>query len=100
MNMDIHQGHISMEIDMGTDMVIVWTKKTVIVDVILVNNAVWVGKGWKGQKPRVGQLMPDREPGWMGIRHHEQEAGTPSKWGFLIIFCKGCYKIACTLFEY
>jgi hypothetical protein len=100
MNKDIHQGHISMEIDMGMDMVIVWTKKTVIVDVILVNSAVWVGKGWKGQKPRVGQLLPDRGPGWMGIRHHEQEAGTPSKWGFLIAFCKGCYKIACTLFEY
>jgi hypothetical protein len=40
-------------------------------------------EGWKdvkgGKNQGVGQLMPDWGPGWMGICHHEQEAGLPSK---------------------
>ncbi len=27
----------------------------------------------------MGELLPDKGPGWMGIRHHEQEADPPSK---------------------
>ncbi len=48
----------------------------------------------KGQKPKVGQLLPDREPGLMGVHHHEQEAGPPSKLGFSYCFLKGFEKIA------
>ncbi len=40
----------------------------------------------------MGQLLPERGPGWMGIRHHEQETGTPSKQGFLSLL-KGFDKI-------
>jgi hypothetical protein len=47
------------------------TKKTVIVDVIYVNNVMWT-VGWE-------RLLPEWGPGWMGIRHHKQEAGPPSK---------------------
>ncbi len=57
-------------------------KKTVIVDVIIVNSVMW-DAGWergeRGKSQRVGQLLPDNRPGWMGIRHHEQEADPPSK---------------------
>jgi hypothetical protein len=28
-----------------------------------------------------GQLIPDKGAEWMGIRHHEQDIGLPSKWG-------------------
>jgi hypothetical protein len=59
------------------------TNKTVIVDVVFVNSAMWA-KGWergeRGKSQRVGQLLPDRGPEWMGIRHHEQETGPPSKY--------------------
>jgi hypothetical protein len=58
------------------------TKKTVIVDDIIVNSVMWA-EGWergkRGKSQRVGQLLPDRGPGWMEIRHHEQDAGPPSK---------------------
>jgi hypothetical protein len=37
----------------------------------------------------MGQLPPGKGPEWMGIRHHEQETGPPSKLGFFIIFAKG-----------
>jgi hypothetical protein len=56
----------------------------VIVDVIVVNSVVGA-EGWergeRGKSRRVGQLLPDRGPEWMGIRHHEQETGPPSKSG-------------------
>jgi hypothetical protein len=78
-------------------------KKTVIVDVVTVNRLMWA-KGWErsemGKSQRVGQLLPDRGPEWMGICHHEQEAGSQSKYGFLIVFARGLNKIACTLCEY
>jgi hypothetical protein len=66
-------------------------KKTMLVDVVFVNNVMWAerGKGVKGAKAMGGQLLPDKGPGWMGIHHPEQEAGSPSKWGFLYCFCKG-----------
>ncbi len=72
------------------------TKKTVIVDVVIVNSVMWaVGleMGEKGKSQRVGQLLSYRGPGWMGIHHHEQEAGPPSKWGFLIVFARGLIKL-------
>jgi hypothetical protein len=60
-------------------------KKTVIVDVVIVNSVMWA-EGWergergdRGKSQRVEQLLPDRGLGWMRIRHHEQEAGPPSK---------------------
>ncbi len=67
------------------------TKKTVIVDVIIRNSVKWadgVGNGWKGKSQRVGQLLLDWGPEWMGIRHHEQETGPPSKSGFFVIFAR------------
>jgi hypothetical protein len=67
------------------------TKKTMIVDIVFVNSvmgAEWWKRGEKGESQGVGPLLPDWGPGWMGIRHHEQEAGPPSKWGSFII-CKG-----------
>ncbi len=76
--------------------VLSWTKKIVIVDVVIVNSVMWA-EGWervKGQKPKVGQLLPDREPGWMGVHHHEQEAVPPSKLGFSHRLLKGFDKIA------
>jgi hypothetical protein len=70
-----------------------WTKNNDIVDVVFVNS-VMGAKGWervdrgeRGKSQGLGQLLPDWGPEWMGIRHHEQEAGPPSKWGFFII-CK------------
>jgi hypothetical protein len=58
------------------------TKKTVIVDVVFVNSVMWA-EGWergeRDKSQKVGQLLPDRGPEWMGIRHHEQETGPPSK---------------------
>jgi hypothetical protein len=44
-------------------------------------------KGGKSQ--RVGQLLPGKGPEWMGICHHEQDTGPPSKSGFFIIFARG-----------
>jgi hypothetical protein len=76
------------------------TKKTVIVDVIVVYSVMWA-EGWergeRGKNQRVGQLLPDRGPEWMGISHHEQETGPPSKTGFFITFVRGSIIIACTL---
>jgi hypothetical protein len=34
----------------------------------------------------MGQLLPSKGPEGMGIRHHEQETGPPSKLGFFITF--------------
>ncbi len=79
------------------------TKKTVIVDDVIVNSKMWAEgweKGERGKSQRVGQLLPDRGLEWMGICHHEQETGPPSKLGFLIIFGKGFSKTACTLCQY
>jgi hypothetical protein len=36
----------------------------------------------------------------MGVRHHEQETGLPSKLGFLIVFARGLIITACTLCKY
>ncbi len=72
------------------------TKKTVIVDVVIVNSVMWAEeweRGERGKSQRVRQLLPDRIPGWMGISHHEQEAGTPSKLGFFIVFARGSIKL-------
>jgi hypothetical protein len=59
-----------------------------IVDVVIVNSIMWP-EGWergeRGKTQRVGQLLPDRGPEWMGISHHEQDTAPPSKLGFLII---------------
>ncbi len=79
------------------------TKKTVIVNVVFVNSVMWA-EGWergdRGENQRVEQLLPDWGLGWMEIRHHEQEAGPPSKWVFLL-FCKGFdKKIPCILCKY
>jgi hypothetical protein len=63
-----------------------------IVYVVVVNSVMWA-EGWKrgerGKSQRVGQLLPERGPEWMGISHLEQETGPPSKLGFFIIFCQG-----------
>jgi hypothetical protein len=57
----------------------------------------------------VGQLLPGKGPGWMGILHHEEDTGPPSKSGFFIIFARGsvnnclyivCISINCTLCKY
>jgi hypothetical protein len=67
------------------------TKKTVIVDVVIGNSVKWL-MGWemgeRGKSQRVGQLLLDWGPEWMGIRHHEQENGPPSKSGFFVIFAR------------
>ncbi len=53
-----------------------------IVDVVIVNSVMWA-EGWErgegGKSHRVGQLLPDRGPGWMGICHQEREASLSSK---------------------
>ncbi len=55
-----------------------------------------MGKGCQ----RVGQLLPDTGPEWMGICHHEQGTGLSSKLGFIIIFTRGSRTIVCTLCRY
>ncbi len=45
---------------------------------------VWAkgaGRGYGGLDSKEGQLIPGKGPEWMGIRHHEQDSGLPSKWG-------------------
>jgi hypothetical protein len=37
----------------------------------------------------MGQLLPGKRPEWMGIHHHEQDTGPPSKSGFFIISARG-----------
>jgi hypothetical protein len=77
-------------------------KKTVIVDVIVVKSAMWA-EGWergeRDKSQRVEQLLSDRGPEWIGIRHYEQETGPPGKSGFLIIL-QGVETITCTLCRY
>ncbi len=64
------------------------TKKTEIVDVVIVTQ--YGPKGWEGVrgdwKVRGGQFIPGKGPEWMGIHHHEQDIGLPSKWGFPFTF--------------
>jgi hypothetical protein len=55
------------------------TKNTVIIDVVIVMWAEGCERAERGKSLRVGQLLLDMGPGWMEIRHHEQEAGPPSK---------------------
>jgi hypothetical protein len=75
----------------------------VIVDVVIVNSVMWA-EGWergeRGKSQRAGQLIPDRGLEWIGIRHHEQETGPPSKLGFFVIFARGSIITACTLCKY
>jgi hypothetical protein len=72
------------------------TKKTVIVDVVIVNSVMWA-EGWergeRGKSQRVGQLLPDRGPERMGIRHHEQETGLQVSRGSLSFFARGSIKL-------
>jgi hypothetical protein len=37
----------------------------------------------------VGQLLPGMGPEWIGIRHHEQDIGLPSKLGISTSFHNG-----------
>jgi hypothetical protein len=78
-------------------------KKTVIVDVVVVNSVMWA-EGWergeRGKSQRVGQLLPDRVPEWMGICHYEQKTGPSSKSGFLIIVARCSITIAYMLCRY
>jgi hypothetical protein len=43
-----------------------------------------VGRGEEGKNQRVGQLLTGKGPEWIGIRHHEQDIGRPSKSGMLL----------------
>ncbi len=74
-----------------------------IVDVDVVNSVMWA-EGWErgewGKSQRVGQLLPDRGPEWMGVHHHQQETSLPSKLGFFITFARGLIITACTLCKY
>jgi hypothetical protein len=45
-----------------------------------------VGGGEVDWGLRGEQLMPGKGPEWMGIRHHEQDTGLSSKWGFPFTF--------------
>jgi hypothetical protein len=45
-----------------------------------------VGRG-EGRLENKGRAVDTRQgPEWMGICHHEQDIGLPSKWGFLFDF--------------
>ncbi len=72
------------------------TKKTEIVDVVVVRVEQSGLKGWgrgeRGKSQWVGQLLPGKGPEWMGIRHHELETSLPSKSGFSVIFAWGSIK--------
>ncbi len=72
------------------------TKKTVIVDDVIVNSKMWAEeweKGERGKSQRVGQLLPDRGLEWMGICHHEQEIALQVSWGSLLFFARGSVKL-------
>jgi hypothetical protein len=59
-------------------------KKTEIVDVVIViwhGPEVWEEVRGGDWKVREGLLIPDKGPGWMGIRYHDQDVDLPSKWG-------------------
>ncbi len=67
-------------------------KKTGIIDVVYVNSVMWtVGweRGERGKSQEVGQFLPDKGPGQMGIRHQEQEAGPPSKLNGITLLLHG-----------
>jgi hypothetical protein len=68
------------------------TKKTVIVEVIIVNSVMWA-EGWErgegGKNQRVGQLLAGKGPEWMGTHHHEQDIGPPCKLEIFVHFYKG-----------
>ncbi len=44
------------------------------------------GRGEGGGLESGEQLIPDKGPEWMRIRHHEQEVNLPSKWGVFFYF--------------
>ncbi len=62
-----------------------------IVDLVVVNSVMGL-RGWEGgeggKNQSEGQLLTGKGPDWMGIHHHEQDIGPPSKLGILY-FCKG-----------
>jgi hypothetical protein len=70
------------------------TKKTMIVDVVIVNSVMWAEgcergeRGERGKSQSEGQLLPDRGLEWMGIRHHEHEIGPTISWGSLTFLQK------------
>jgi hypothetical protein len=61
--------------------IIVLDEKTVIVDVVIVIQCGLQGweRGEGGLKVKGGQLLAGKGPEWMGICHHEQNIGLPSK---------------------
>jgi hypothetical protein len=61
------------------------TKKTEIVDFVIVNSVMWWGSGERGKSHGVGSSYQAKDHEWMGICHHEQETGLPSKSGSFII---------------
>jgi hypothetical protein len=59
-----------------------------------------VGKGEGGKNQRVGQLLPNKGPEWMGICRHEQDIGLPSKLG-IYFFSQGVWLMTyCVLCKY
>ncbi len=50
---------------------------------------VSIEKGEMGKSQGVGQLLPEKGPGWMGIRQHEQKAGPASKLSRVILLMHG-----------
>jgi hypothetical protein len=60
-----------------------------------------VGKEWRGLESKGGQLPPGKGPEEMGIRHHEQDIGLPSKLGFFSSFSQRVrLMIKCVLCKY
>ncbi len=75
-------------------------KKTVIVDVVFANSVMWAEeweRGERGESSRVGQLLPDWGPGWMGILTTSKKLALQVHRGSLLI-CMGFD--ACILCEY
>ncbi len=70
-----------------------------IVDFVVVNSVMRL-RGWErgegGKNQRVGQLLAGKGPEWMGINHHEQNIGPPSKLGIFVISARGLINGCCT----
>jgi hypothetical protein len=73
------------------------SKKTGVVDLVLVIYIVMWTKGVRGVKVnwkvREGQLIPSKGPEWMGIHHHGQDISLPSKWGLLYLSMQGVIQV-------
>jgi hypothetical protein len=76
---------LSLCVDTNINVPIVPDKKTEVADIVIVK--YYGPRGWGGVrgdwKVKGGQLIPDKGPEWMGIRHHEQDVSLPSNWGVL-----------------